>query len=111
MENSLAKKIKHEDLAFLKLQDRSQVYLPQIKSYDAVIIEYSYELATMEIIKKIRCHNNELIYLIPLFVYKMYDDDSGSKHPLIDGVIHSMSRLDRVAEVTRKIKNKMVNGR
>ncbi|HKK47266.1 MAG TPA: hypothetical protein VJ964_17190 [Balneolaceae bacterium] len=113
MEDNTAKKITHEDLVFIKVSDRSQVYLPRLKSYDAIIIEYSYRLATMEIIKNIRCHNDEAIYLMPIFVYRLYGD-SGSNHPLIDGMIQSLNNLDRVAEKTRKIQSRMktqVNGR
>jgi len=106
MTEAYANKITYEDLEFLKIEDRAPVYLPQIKSYDAVIIEYSSELATAEIIRKIRTHNLETIYLIPVFVYKNYDE-SKEKHSLIDGVIYSLSNLGKVGEITRKIKNKM----
>lgn len=107
MTETLAQKIKHDDLVFMKIQDRSPLYLPQLKSYDAVIIEYSDELATRKMVNKIRCHNSEAIYLIPLFVYKIYDDETKSRHPLIDGTINSMNNLGKVAELSRKIKSKM----
>lgn len=107
MTETYAKKIEHEDLVFLKIKDRSPLYLPQLKSYDAVIIEYSEELATSNVINKIRNHNLESIYLIPLFVYKIYDDQSKSGNTLIDGTVNSLNNLDKVAEITRKIKSKM----
>ncbi len=107
MKENFAKKITHEDLVFMKIQDRSPLYLPQLKSFDAVIIEYSNQLATKEIVKKIRCHNMESVYLIPIFVYKIYEEESGAQNPLIDGTIHSLNNLAKVAEVARKINNKL----
>jgi hypothetical protein len=108
MTETFAQKISHEELVFLKIQDRSPLYLPQLKSFDAVIIEYSNQLATEEIVKKIRCHNMESVYLIPIFVYKIYEEETGTRNPLIDGTIHSISNLAQVAEITRKIKNKLM---
>lgn len=107
MKENFAQTISHEDLDFMKIQDRSPLYLPQLKSFDAVIIEYSNHLATEEMVKKIRCHNMEAVYLIPIFVYKIYEEESANRNPLIDGTIHSLNNLAKVAEITRKINNKL----
>ncbi|MDX1637672.1 MAG: hypothetical protein R3281_06870 [Balneolaceae bacterium] len=101
-----ASKISHEELEFLKISDRSQLYVAQLKSYDGIIIEYSSRLATRQMIHKIRTHNDQTIYLIPLFIYKVYHDQT-EPIPLADGILQSLSDLSGAAVRTRSIREKM----
>jgi len=101
-----SKEITFEELKILKIQDRSPLFLPQIKSFDAVIIEYSHQLATKEMIHKIRTHNDEAVYLTPIFIYKVYGEEI-DPNPLVDNVLYSLSDLSSVANQVRNIKERM----
>lgn len=101
-----SEKIQFEELEFMKIHDRSPLYLSQLRSFDAVIIEYSHWLATKEMIKKIRTQNDESIFLIPIFIHKEYDEGSDSD-ALADGVLYSLRDLTGIANRTRQIKQRM----
>lgn len=106
MDRNESETVTYEELEFLKIHDRDPLFLAQLKSFDGVIIEYSHQLATKEMINKIRTSNDELIYLIPLFVHKEYSNGS-RENPLIDGTVHSLDEIGSIANRTRQIKKRI----
>lgn len=106
MDRNESETVTYEELDFLKIHDREQFFLAQLKSFDGVIIEYSHPPATKEIINKIWTSNDELIYLIPVSIHKEYSDGS-RENPLIDGTLHSLDELGSIANRTRQIKKRM----
>lgn len=95
------------DLRFVKLMDQEPLQFELLKAYDGIIIEYSRQTFTINMIKNIRSHEEEEIYLKPLFLYKSYGEYSEILSELVDGSLERLTELGGIAETTSMIKNRL----
>lgn len=95
------------DLRFLKISDQEPVRLELLKDYSGLIIEYTRHTFTLELIKTIRSHDEEQVYLMPLFLYKSYGDHNEDLSEMVDGTLERLNNLNAIAETTDIIQKRM----
>ncbi|MFN1835729.1 hypothetical protein AB2B38_010735 [Balneola sp. MJW-20] len=95
------------DLRFVKLFDQEPLQFEVLKGYDGIIIEYSRHTFTFDMIRSIRSHEEEEVYLMPLYLYKSYGEYSELLKELVDGTLERLSELGGIAETTSLIKNRL----
>lgn len=96
-------KIEFDDFDFLRLKPISSFDPDILYDYDAVIIEYSDDHDVLEMIKRIRAHNDKDIYITPVFLLNTEGNMDDTIVSLADGVINNLTNLDSAAAITRKI--------
>lgn len=95
------------DLKFLKISDQEPVRLELLKEYSGLIIEYTRQTFTLEMIKTIRSHDEEQVYLMPLFLYKSYGDQDEVLSEMVDGTLERLNNLNGIAETTDIIQKRL----
>lgn len=107
--NSQDQKIIHDDLTFLKVDPLESFDMKWLENgkVDAIIIEYRKDLSVLELINNIRSHNNKEVYLMPIFLYKIHGETNPVVSQLADGEVTNFSNLNPIADITKKIKNRL----
>ena len=105
--NNTVQTLKYEGLTFLRVSDRYPFHLDQIKPFDGVVIEFTEKKSSMELVKNIRSHNQQSVYLTPLFLYRLYGEPDKLIARLVDGTTSNLGDLKPIADITRKIKSRM----
>lgn len=95
------------DFKFLKISDQEPVRAELIKDYSGLIIEYTRQTFTFEMIKTIRSHDEEQVYLMPLFLYKSYGDYTKDLSEMVDGTLERLNNLSGIAETTDIIRKRI----
>ncbi len=95
------------DMKFIRIKDQEPLTFDSLKNFDGVIIEYTRYTFTLEMIKNIRSHNEEQVYLLPLFLYKSYGEHSDALSEMVDGALERLNDLNSIAETTSIIKSRI----
>lgn len=95
------------DMKFIRIKDQEPLTFDSLKNFDGVIIEYTRYTFTLEMIKNIRSHNEEQVYLLPLFLYKSYGEYSDALSEMVDGTLERLNDLNSIAETTSIIKSRI----
>lgn len=100
--------IRFDDLKFLKVSSRMYKAIDpdHFREYDAVIIEADDDISTFRLINKIRSHQEKKIYLIPVFLLGLEDEEHVLVH-ISDGLLTTLSNLEGASYKTRKIQSRM----
>lgn len=107
--NSQDQQLIHDDLTFLKVDPLESFDMKWLESgkVNGIIIEYRKDLSVLELINDIRSHNNKEVYLMPVFLYKIHGETNPAISQLADGEITNLSNLNPIADITKKIKNRL----
>lgn len=105
--NNTVQNLKYEELTFLRVSDRYPFHLDQIKAFDGIIIEFTEKQSALDLVKNIRSHNQSSVYLVPMFIYRLYGEPDKLIAKLVDGTISNLGDLKPIADITRKIKSRM----
>lgn len=95
------------ELTFVKLLDQEPLQFELLKKYDGVIIEYSRQAFTIDMIRAFRSHEEESIHLMPLFLYKSYGEHDDILSELLDGTLERLNDLGGIAETTILIQKRL----
>lgn len=97
----------HQELHIAHVFDFYRGNLINLAPYDAVVIEYTTQDATLNLLSKIRSHFDQTIFLKPVFIRK----DLGSLYGVLkcsaDGQLNNIKELTQVAMVTKEIKSRL----
>lgn len=96
--------IRYDDLRFLKILSRTYKAIDpdHFKKYNAVIIEVDDDISTFRMINKIRSHHEKMVYLIPVFLLGLDDENHVLVH-ISDGILTSLTNLEGASYKTKKI--------
>jgi DNA-directed RNA polymerase subunit RPC12/RpoP len=88
------------------LNDYDKYELEGLKEFDALIINCTRRLYSYDMVKTVRSHDDEQIYLLPIFFYNNFEDVEQSTSSIADGVLHNMQQLGPSADIVRFIQKK-----
>lgn len=99
--------ITHNHLRFLKADPSFPLDMKKVADADALIIDYTNETDVLRLLREIRSHHEQEIYLIPCFLHNLVGSIDESVTRLVDGTLTNLSNLDPAAIVVRKIQSRM----
>jgi hypothetical protein len=107
MENPSFETMVHDEVTFAKVEPGDSFAIDELMKVDAIIIEYCDRYSVLELINKIRSHEDEAIYLMPIFLYKFYREFYEDIARFADGTVNNLSDLSEIAEITMRIKERL----
>lgn len=94
-------------MTFGKVESIEYFTIADLVNVDGIIIEYCDRYSVLELINKIRSHEDEAIYLMPIFLYKFYRESYEDIARFADGTVNNLSDLSEIAEITMRIKERL----
>lgn len=107
MSTESIERIEHKELVFAKLQPHTPVDVKDLQAYDGLIIEYTNRQSVFDLINRIRSHEDEEVYLLPIFLSKFFREPNQNVARLVDGTIPDTSDLAPIAAKTHQIKDRL----
>ena len=97
------------ELRFVRLLDQEPLQFELLRKFDGIVIEYTRDTFTTEMIRAVRSHEDEEIYLKPMFLYKSYGEKNEVLSELLDGTLERLNDLGGIAETTAVIQRRLTN--
>lgn len=107
MENGLIESVTFQNLTFAKVVSGTFFDINNLRGYDAVIIEYTNKMAVLDLMGSIRSHEDQAIYLLPVFFYRFYRESNKEMREFADGTVNDLQNLEAAANQINEINERV----